>query len=267
MGDLTADVYVDTDTVKYGGAALNMAIWTKRLRARATIVSVVGSDTVGRGFLGFIRKQTLSASGVAKKRGRTSSIEIFLTDGERRYGIWTPGVLAGYHLRKKDKALLKRQDAIVITVYPQYEHVLREFTAWKQTLHNGKRPLIVINYGDLKGFESNLSVVRRYIHLADILVFGLDKDKDESLINEIRDTTLSSQLSLFTLGKYGSIAWQNGRAFVEPAKETDAVDTTGAGDSFLAAFLVSYLTTGDIQESLEKGSLLATRVIGSVGAY
>src|SRR5688572_16858298 len=93
IGDLTADIYVDSGQIKHGGAALNMAIWAARAGADATIVSAVGSDAVGSKFLAFIRSQKLSTLSVQKKRGPTSSIEIFLKDGERHYGAWKPGVL------------------------------------------------------------------------------------------------------------------------------------------------------------------------------
>jgi fructoselysine 6-kinase len=265
MGDLTADIYVESKTVKYGGAALNSSMWGHRLGAISMALSAVGSDVVGKGLFAYMQKQDLPLVGVQKKRGSTSAIEIFLKDGERKYGTWKPGVLHDFHLRPKDKTLLKTLDAVVITVYPQYVHVLAELAAWKEK-QTGKRPVFVINYGDLREFESSLEVVYKYLKLADIVVFGLDKDTDELLINEIRDMS-DNRICLVTLGKYGSLAWANKQSFVQSAQEVDAVDTTGAGDSFLAAFLLSLLTTGDIQQSLQKGTALAARVVTQVGAY
>ena len=163
VADLTADVYVDSHTVKYGGAALNMAMWAKRVGVNSEIVSAVGNDAEGKGFLSYIRKQGLATIGIQKKRGSTSSIEIFLKNGERNYGQWRPGVLTTFHVRKKDATLLCASDAIVVTIYPQYEHILNELP---QT-----RPLVVINFGDLKEFHDNLDVVLQHADIADILLF------------------------------------------------------------------------------------------------
>lgn len=252
IGDLTADVYMPQHDVRLGGAALNMAMWAKRLGADATIFSAVGTDAIGKKFE--------HGKGIQRKRGRTSAIEIFISGtGERRYGIWKPGVLANFHFRSIDQKNLEKQDALVVTVYPQYIHILQELKHTSFT---------IINYGDLHEFQDDVRVVEANIHVADALMFGLDKDADEDRINAIRRMAFERNiLTIVTLGKFGSLAWHNGESFVQPAREAKVVDTTGAGDSFLAAFLVSYLSSGDIQASLEKGSLLTTRVIGTVGAY
>ena len=259
VADLTADIYVDSHTVKYGGAALNMAMWAKRVGVNPEIVSAVGNDADGKGFLSYIRKQGLVTIGIQKKRGPTSSIEIFLKNGERNYGQWRPGVLATFHLRRREKTFLQKVDAIVVTIYPQYEHILGELKR--------KLPFVVINFGDLKEFHDDFGVVERYADKADILLFGLDKDADEPLINRIRDLSTSTRMCMVTLGKYGSVAWLGGKTFVQPAKEVAVVDTTGAGDAFQVGFLAHYLSTRNIQESLRKGTILASRAIRKVGAY
>jgi len=252
VGDLTADIYMPQRDIRLGGAAYNAALWAKRLGARAKIFSCVGSDVVGEKFP--------HSENIQKKRGKTSAIEIFVSkDGERQYGTWNPGVLVKYHFRNKDKKILRTMDAIVVTVYPFFEHILKEIPVG---------PLVVINYGDLKEFDRRIDVVVRNMKIADILIFGLDKDEDEQLINDILLlASMQNKMAIVTLGKYGSIAWLNGKSFIQPAQEVKPVDTTGAGDSFLSAFLVSYLKTNDIQKSLNSGTDLASKVIQKVGAY
>lgn len=252
IGDLTADIYMPQKDIHLGGAALNMAQWVKRLGGTPTIFSAVGTDTIGKKFP--------FEKGIQRKRGRTSAIEIYISgSGERRYGIWKPGVLEKFHLRNIDRTIISKQDALVVTVYPQYVHVLRELQ---------HRPFTIINYGDLHEFKSKVNIVEEYLHIADACIFGLDKDTDETMINVIRRLAIEkNMLTIVTLGKYGSIAWANGKSYVQPAYEVNVVDTTGAGDSFLAAFMVAFLETEDIQKSLEAGSRLAAHIIQKVGAY
>lgn len=269
MGDLTADIYMPQKDIRLGGAALNGAIWARNQHAIATIVSAIGTDKAGTQFSQKLEGQHLPAYGIQKKRGKTSSIEIFVSDsGERRYGVWNPGVLKTYHLRKKDSEILTSQDAVVVTVYPQYEHILRELAVWKQSLKDRIHPLVVINYGDLKEFGNSLDVVIRHITLSDVMVFGLDKDLDEERINALRIlASIRQKMVIVTLGKYGSIVWNGKSSYLQSAKDVHVVDTTGAGDSFLAGFLVSYLATKDIPHALQKGTDLASQVIRRVGAY
>ncbi len=130
------------------------------------------------------------------------------------------------------------------------------------------KPLTVVNYGDLGEFKKDLTIVENYLLWADVSVFGLDKDADEGLINTIGKLAREeNKMMIVTLGKYGSIAYQKDNVFIQPAKEVAYRDTTGAGDSFLSAFVVTFLHTGNIQQSLAKGTTLASRVIQNVGAY
>jgi sugar/nucleoside kinase (ribokinase family) len=54
---------------------------------------------------------------------------------------------------------------------------------------------------------------------------------------------------------------------MQSARDVPVIDATGAGDSFLAGFLVRYLKTKDVQGSLAAGTSLASKVIQKVGAY
>ena len=46
---------------------------------------------------------------------------------------------------------------------------------------------------------------------------------------------------IFTLGKDGAVAYENGTIEFIPAMKVDAIETTGAGDSFIGAFLFKLL--------------------------
>ena len=269
IGDLTADLYVNSNTVKLGGAALNSAIWAKRKGAEPFIVSVVGRDKAGAAFFKKLESESLPLDGIQQKKGITSSIEIFVSDdGERRYGTWKPGALATYHLRQKDRQILRKCDAVVITVYPPYLHILDECMQLKRSMRAKRQLLFVINYGDLNEFGHGLDVPKEYQDLADILVFGLDKDCDEALINEVQQfVRAENKFALVTLGKYGSVAWDGGTSYIQTAHDVTVQDTTGAGDSFLAGFLITFLKTHNIQKSLQQGTILASRAITKIGAY
>lgn len=267
IGDLTVDRYVNRGDIKLGGAALNMAIWTKRLGAAPSVVTAVGNDESGNKFLEKLKTDSIDVSHVHILDGHTSNIDIFVnSSGERRYGVWDPGSLAQYHLSSSDIRFLKKQDAVSVTIYPQFVHVLDELR--QVTKSRRKKPLVSINYGDLGEFEEKKSVVMEYIDVADILVFGLDKDTDEQRINELQLLAAEEKkIIIVTLAKFGSIAYVEDDVFVQMADEVPVVDTTGAGDAFLAAFLVTFLQSKNIQQALQDGTNLASKVVGRLGAY
>lgn len=268
IGDLTIDTYVQSGEIRLGGAALNGAIWARKLGAKPSVVTTVGKDMPSKEILKKLKKEHISKTHLQIRHGKTSSIEINVNEkGERSYGVWDPGTLARYHLRGKDIAYLSGMDAIVVTIYPQFVHILDELRAVKQVGMNTS-PYIVVNFGDLKEFHRDLSVVKDVLSYADLCVFGLHETQDSELISKLEELAHAhARHILITLADQGSRVYAGGTVYSEPAKQVQVVDTTGAGDAFLSAFLVQYLNSNDFQSSLHAGAVIASEVIHSVGAY
>lgn len=267
VGDLTIDKYVTSSEIRLGGAALNGAIWARKLGAKPSVVTSVGTDNAGKEMIKKLKKEHISKTHLQIRHGKTSSIEINVNEkGERSYGIWDPGTLASYHLREKDIAYLQTMDAIVVTVYPQYAHIINELSALGK-MHT-KGPCIVINFGDLHEFSQDLTLVKSVLRYADFCVFGLHSDADGAIIQTLKDMTMHSHAKmLITLAENGSVVYVKGETYTQKAKQVSVMDTTGAGDAFLSAFLHTYLETQDIQKSLQSGTDLASTVIQHLGAY
>jgi sugar/nucleoside kinase (ribokinase family) len=75
------------------------------------------------------------------------------------------------------------------------------------------------------------------------------------------------KLMIITRGEKGSVAI-NGHEVVENGiqKNLKVVDLTGAGDLFAAGFLHGYIHNFSIQECLEKGTEMSSKVIQQIGA-
>lgn len=268
IGDLTMDIYPQAKKMHLGGSSLNSSMWAKRAGATPSIMAAVGEDAVGKKYTGKFKREGIGLDRVKVLAGQTSAIEIFIdASGERRYGEWKPGVLANYHLDPQDFSFLKHQNAAALTVYGPTKHLLDELVSFGSTRRR-KKPLLVVDFADFGQLKKDMGVVESCIHTTDILVFGLDKDADEVLINQLKDIAAqTSKLIVVTLGRWGSLAYAGDRSFVQPAGRMKVKDTTGAGDAFLAGFLVTYLKTKNIQRSLAAGTDLASRAIQKLGAY
>lgn len=268
IGDLTIDKYVQSGEIRLGGAALNGAIWARKLGAKPSVVTSVGTDLPGKEMLKKLKKEHISKTHLQIRHGKTSSIEINVNEqGERSYGIWDPGTLASYHLRGKDIAYLSGMDAIVVTIYPQFVHILDELSAVKK-IGQSKSPYIVVNFGDLKEFHDDISVIMTALTYADLCVFGLHETEDSELISQLESEASKLHKNiLITLAAQGSRVYTGDTIYSEPANQVPVVDTTGAGDSFLSAYVLRYLDTNDIQSSLRAGTDLAAQVIQRIGAY
>ncbi|MDY3026654.1 MAG: carbohydrate kinase family protein [Candidatus Faecivicinus sp.] len=76
-------------------------------------------------------------------------------------------------------------------------------------------------------------------------------------------------MAVIKLGRKGSLAIQNGERYFVPAYSVQAVDTTGAGDSFNAGFVYGYLQGLPMEECLRCGNgcgaLSVTKLGGNTG--
>ena len=72
--------------------------------------------------------------------------------------------------------------------------------------------------------------------------------------------------AIITLDAEGAFARFGGEAFLLPAQKIEAVDSTGAGDNFLAAFLVARMKGLSVRKALAVGNLIAGEVVQYQGA-
>jgi fructokinase len=75
------------------------------------------------------------------------------------------------------------------------------------------------------------------------------------------------KLIVITRSEKGSVAIYNNEVFeCQSQKNLKLVDLTGAGDLFAAGFLHGYINKMTIQQSLSKGTEMASRIIQKIGA-
>lgn len=89
------------------------------------------------------------------------------------------------------------------------------------------------------------------------LIAVSDSTNLEESLNKIAE--LGCKIILITLGKIGSLAYsKNGLIYMKPFRPSKIIDTTGAGDVFLASFVYYFLKTSDIKSSLTFASAAAS---------
>jgi len=269
IGDLTVDTYPKLNRQHLGGASLNAALWAIRSGAKkVSILAGVGHDEPGRQFIRAMDKARISHEAVVQLPGATSVIEIFVDSiGEHTWGEWKPGVMEEYHLGDCEFDILKTHEAAALTVYGKTRHLFSELSAWGREETN--RPFLAVNFDDLSQLGHTTDVVSAHIGGIDAGFFGLDKEKDNDLITHIagvaRDT---GKLMVVTTGKHGAVAFQGNSTYNAPVSPVQrVVDTTGAGDAFLAGFLVSYIGNRQITTSLAAGNALAAQSVQLFGAF
>jgi len=265
VGDCGIDRYVDIRADRPGGISLNFAANARHCFApddRVGVLTALGSDREAG-----IVKQAIADQGVeariARGDGMTPVQYIDRDDtGERHFVRYEAGVLAEHRLDDGDRVLLAESDVMIATVFNQ---IADFFETVAEAPSGGLRALDYCNTGPA---DDPLAFVRRYTPLFDVGFVGLDGLSDTRVGALEAIAREHDKLIVATLGPDGSVALSSEpRVHCTPAPSAGVVDTTGAGDTFAAAFLSVYARGGSVAAALTAGAREAARTVSRVGAF
>jgi fructoselysine 6-kinase len=261
VGECTIDHYLDIQKKFVGGISLNFAVNCKRSGAEnVSLISRIGKADEER-ILQKLANEKVDSSHVKIFDGSTARQNINLTNsGERIFpeGGYDAGVLTNFQLSGSEIEFIQTHTVLASSMFKQLEPLFRQamsmpFYGWR-----------VADFLDLTDYNKDVSVVEQLIEQLTITFISGDFD----LVEKLRPLSrITNCLIIITLGADGSAALIKGEPiFQRSIKVTKAVDSTGCGDAFQAAFTVSYWCEQNIQRALESGARQAANVIQHYGA-
>lgn len=281
FGDVIDDIVVvpdcpirpDTDTPSTitraaGGSAANTAVWLGSLGVPVDFVGTVGEADLEH------HRHLLEKAGVtAHLHGHpelpTGTI-VVLVDGQVRSMLTERGANAVNDPARVTAELLHGAGVLHLTGHSVYgAHDAAPFAALIARAGAAGVPVAVSpgSAGFLADFgaEAFLDVIAG----TGLLLASLNEGR---LLTGLHDPDEVAErlaqhfeLVVLTLGADGALVAgsQSGRV---PAVQAELVDPTGAGDSFCAGFLASWLTDGDAVAAAREGARVAAHAISVVGA-
>jgi len=91
--------------------------------------------------------------------------------------------------------------------------------------------------------------------------------ESEASLDEVRTELANTSIdAVVTLDADGVFARFDGEEFLLPTQKIEAVDSTGAGDNFLGAFLVARMKGLSVHKALAVGNVVAGEVVQYEGA-
>jgi sugar/nucleoside kinase (ribokinase family) len=253
-----------------GGAAGNVAAWLTRTDARSTIVSHVGDDPAGAAIVAEFVALGVSHGDLVIP-GETSGVVVVLVDssGER---TMFPDKGANSRLVVEDLPDLNSFQAVYISGYALLNPLARDgVLAMIEKIKEDGLPI----YFDPASVGAMKDVADKELHTWFSKMDVLLLNEEESIyltgsvdIERALDYLLDfSQVVVIKRGSAGAIAKVRGFDSISvPAIAKSIVDTTGAGDSFAAGFIASFLQNHDLTAALQAGSELAAGCVAIVGA-
>jgi fructoselysine 6-kinase len=259
IGDNCVDYYREMNLRFPGGNALNVAVYTSGFSGvQSDYVGVLGTDDNGKFIEDQMSKAGLSTRFLIRKDGETAITVILLRGGDRVFESYLEGVQANVSYPQELVDLPKAYDLAHFTVWGFGKELVKGLSC-------AAKPLLSCDFSSQ--IDDPRTNIMKYLDCSffsgsDLIRRGLDP---VDTLKRLKATT--SGLVVMTLGSQGSIATDGEDIYREAAFPIDVVDTLGAGDSYIASFLVNRLRGMSISDSMKAGHEYAARVCVRLGAW
>lgn len=234
-----------------GGAPANVVVGLSRLGVPSALISKVGADPFGDFLIEMLRKEGVVTEYIRRDPGKHTGVVFVQLIGARPEFILYDGV-AYFNIRDDDVSMVDTEKADLV----HFGSVLfaREpsrSTAFNFLKNAGRN--VPISYDvnirlDLwKGREEEmLRDIEKGLRIASIIKIG-EEEMDYLSEHGINMEDFDFSLLAVTKGSRGSTLTHEGVEVNIPAYEVQPVDTTGAGDAYMAALLASLWHLGKLR--------------------
>ncbi|MFT8343336.1 MAG: PfkB family carbohydrate kinase [Clostridium beijerinckii] len=242
IGDNVCDKYKHIGKMFPGGQALNFAVYCKQHGNLAAYMGVFGNDEVANHIIKILNKLKIDISHSRHYQGENGYAVIDLKDGDRVFITSNKGgMLRSYPIRfsEEDLEYVSEFDIIHTSNNSYIDNELSKLAKLKNKLS--------YDFSTAWKDEKRTKKICGYIDFGFLSCSDID-------INEIKEFAKKMNawgcgLIVATMGSRGAIAFDGETYFTIKPKLVKAIDTLGAGDSFAAGFLMSYM------EKIEKSTV------------
>ena len=282
MLDVITKISVMPDKINYGsdtaskisthggGAAGNVAAWLTRTDATATIVGHVGDDAAGAALTSEFDSLGVLHNNLMVDHGSSGVVVVLVDPTGERTMFPDNGANSGLHIG--DLPELTGFGAVYLSGYSPLDPLSRPGVLEMIAKIKGAGIPLYFDPASVGAMMAvSLDEVRSWIRQMDVLL--LNEEEAIYLTGHTNPTqameTLLKECETVVIkrGSLGALGMSRGSILVTvPAKSTEVIDTTGAGDSFAAGFISTYATSKNMQHALEAGAAVAARCVAIVGA-
>lgn len=262
VAECCIDQYVDQQISFLGGTAWNTSWHVSSLGEQSLLFSCVGNDSYGERYKNEAASVSIETKGLQQKSGKTSTLEVrFDQNQSPLFSEWNLGVLHEWNITDEEKNILTEFDCVRTVLFKPLVNIFDTVASISM-----KQGIKVADFAGVSAYSEGITIIERYIHDFDIVIKSVDAEETQE-ISYIKKLSKTSQKKfLLLMGREGSMFVENEKIIVMPTKTQDhPVDTNGAGDAYIAAFLVSYLHDQNIRKAMEQGTHYASKKIMNYG--
>jgi ribokinase len=225
-----------------GGKGANQAVAAARMGGNVSMFGAIGNDEPGQMCLSALTQSGVIVDSVVKVSSPTSTALVMVEHSGENQIVVADG--ANQHA-SFDASQVSTADAVIVQ-FEIPESVILE-------VGKAAQGIFCVNAAPVRELSEELSA------LIDVLIVN---EHEFAQLGEPK-----SRLVIVTAGAKEVVAYQNGEAVAKSQPPTvEALDTVGAGDTFVGAFVVAYASGKSIAESLDiacAASALSTLKLGA----
>lgn len=242
-----------------GGSATITAAWLGKLGHSVQLFGQVGNDSDGEWCMSELAKcPNLDISNVKVLPGSTGVAVVLSSGADKRIVTFKDATTP----RLRTIPEITGHDHLHV-VHPDND--LNFDGSLNSALKNNPRMTMSIDLNGRSGMP--------YLRNADIAFTNFDEVRRafHRPFDEIKDSILNSMSTgnpvlVVTMGSGGAASFTPGASWTQPPKDkVEIVDRTGAGDSFNAGYLDSFLNHQPIEANLERGLAIAAKCLTGKG--
>ena len=256
LGDNTIDTYISAGLQFPGGNAVNVAVLSRRLGAETSYLGCLGDDEGGAILEAALREEGIDLSHVRRLAGPNARARIAHDNGDRRFNGSSPGVRGRYDLSAADFDFIAAHDLVHTSCNSDLDASLARIAAAARR--------VSYDYSE-KWTNERLAATLAHVDIAFLSAPRLAEEDCEALAR--RCAACGPSTVVVTRGTAGAVGLADGRVLIQAVVPTQVVDTLGAGDGFIAGFLVAHLNGANLATALAGGSTVAARVCTWRGAF
>ena len=252
-----------------GGSVANSIVGLAQLKNQVGFIGKVSDDELGAKYEDGLKKESVKYFYSKKKeKTPTGTCLILITPDSERTMVTFLGTAGKISENDIDINAVKKSEILFLEGYLWDEGEPRK--AFEKAISNANK--VAMSLSDL------FCVERHKVHFLNLVKQKLDITfaNEQEIISltgakkieeVIQFSKKIKRLVVVTRGEKGALAIDNEEVFECSAEKNIKIkDLTGAGDLFASGFLDNYLKGKTINESLEQGTKMSSKVIQTIGA-
>lgn len=274
IGDCSVDIYYGEKNVQYiGGNGVNVSVsLVNNGVEKVTFIGAVGNDLYGHQVRETLLRCSIDIDNLRNESGSTGWTKILINEGDRVFIDENIGSQNYFNLSEHDiqKIIQNKYTLIHYTGFTNWVSVVSDRKRYSAYIENQLISLKNTGVEISMDFSDNIDeefykMCSSYVSIAFCSLNESSIESYESILKKLYQ--YGFKIAVVMMGQHGSAAIYKDRIFTQNAIDIPVVDTLGAGDAFIGAFLASYSQRDPIDKSLSNASNYAAVICAKEGPF